>query len=255
MKLRSTTTERWQWLAASAAAMTMLLAPLLAVSAEILTARLPTGDGPQDISGVWMGLTGTAYQPRFRQQDGSEAPLTTVARTVFAVRTAAYVAGKPVADTPSRCLPHGVPRSMLTPYPMHIVQTPGQITIVHESGHNLRLIYLNEPQPTTVPLTYMGHSVGHWRGDTLVIDTIGLSAATWLDEAGQPHGERLHVVERLRKLPDGRLENLIELDDPEMYTQSWTTRRVYDPRPDLQLLEYICEESTRDIVSELRGAP
>jgi hypothetical protein len=233
----------------------LLLTPPLAVPAGLLTVRPEAHGGSQDISGVWMGLTGAAYQPQFRQLDGSEAPMTAAARNIFEARRAAYVVGRPEGDTPSRCLPHGVPRSMLTPYPMHIVQTPGQITIVHESGHNLRLIYMNESQPGAVPLSYMGHSVGRWDSDTLVIDTVGLNTDTWLDEAGQPHGERLHVVERLRKLSDGRLEDLIEVDDPETYTHPWTTRRLYDPRPDLHLLEYICEENTRDIVSELGGAP
>jgi hypothetical protein len=214
-----------------------------------------TPDAAHDISGVWLGLVGRAYQPEFRPLDDSEAPLTAAARALYAKRRAAYDAGKPDPDTPSRCLPHGVPRSMLTPYPMHIVQTPGQITIVHESGHNIRLIYLDEPQPPSVPLTYMGHSVGHWEGDTLVIDTIGLNAETWLDEAGQPHGEHLHVIEHLRKLADGSLEDVLTLDDPEQFLHPWSARRVYAPRPDLSLLEYICEESTRDMVSELEVAP
>jgi hypothetical protein len=229
----------------------MLACGCAALAMQARPAAAPAATDAHNISGLWLGLLGVAYQPQFRSVDGSDAPLTPAARAEFQRHRVASEAGKPYPDTPSRCLPHGVPRSMLTPYPMHIVQTPGQITIVHESGHNIRLIYMDEEQPTTVPLTYMGHSVGRWEGDTLVIDTVGLNAETWLDEAAQPHGERLHVVEHMRKLADGRLEDLITLSDPDMFEHSWTARRVYDPRPDLTLLEYICEENARDLAKEL----
>jgi hypothetical protein len=233
--------------------MTPRLAELLVLSLLALALSSPTGvraGQVPDISGVWLGLTGTTYQPAFEPLEGGPAPLKPAALAQYQRRIAAYERGEPLPDTASQCLPHGVPRSMLTPYPMHILQTPGLVTIVHESGHNVRLIYLDAVHPPGLRATFMGHSVGHWERETLVVDTVGIDWRTWLDEAGKPHGPRLHVIERLRRLPGGALEDRITIDDPDTFTRPWTTMRVYQSRPDLRLLEYICEENDRDIERE-----
>src|SRR3984957_4931466 len=94
----------------------------------------------------------------------------------------------------------------------------------------------------------MGDSAGHWEGDTLVVDTIGLNDRTWIDEVGVIHGQQLHVIERIRKIEGGHaMENLVRIEDPEYFTEPWYARITYAWRPDLRLTEYVCEENNRNM--------
>ena len=89
----------------------------------------------------------------------------------------------------------------------------------------------------------MGHSIGRWDGDTLVVDTIGLNDKTWLDTAGHPHSDALHVVERIRRVDHDTLENTLTFDDPKTYTKSWTSTIIYKLHPDWSLREdIVCED-------------
>ncbi len=114
-------------------------------------------------------------------------------------------------------------------------------------AHNVRHIYMDTPHSADIKPSFMGESVGHWEGDTLVIDTTGLNDRTWIDEVGVIHGKQLHVVERIRKIEDGHaLENLVRIEDPEFFTQPWYMRDTYAWRPDLRIAEYSCEENNRN---------
>ena len=84
-------------------------------------------------------------------------------------------AGTPETDTSTACFPHGMPRLMESPYPIEIVQTPGRVTFLHEVAHEVRRIYLDQKHPANLHDTFLGHSVGHWEGDTLVVDTVGIN--------------------------------------------------------------------------------
>jgi hypothetical protein len=110
-------------------------------------------------------------------------------------------------------------------------------------------VYLGEqhPKPQDLDPTYLGHQVGHWEGDTLVVDTVGLKASTWIDAAGIPHSDKLHVVERWRKISGGKqLEVLFTLEDPVAFTRPWTARRIFDWSPNIREMEYVCEENNRN---------
>ena len=108
-------------------------------------------------------------------------------------------------DPEGYCLPPGGPRMMATPYPAEIIQLPEQkriIMIFEGATHIWREIFMDgRPHPTGDALnpTYLGHSVGHWEGDTLVVDVVGFNEATWLDYFGHPHTDQLHVVERFTR--------------------------------------------------------
>jgi hypothetical protein len=222
------------------------LGALLAVPAfaEAPSKRPPPSD-PHDISGVWFQAGG--YNPSYDPDDGSKVSFTAAGAAEYKRRKDAYATGNPVPDPPTQCWPHGVPRAMLVPSPIQIIQAHGRIAIVIESGHNIRNIYMDEKQPSQVGPTLMGHSVGHWEGDTLVIDTIGLNPKAWLDEDGKPETAQLHVVERVRKLDGGKqLEDSIAIDDPGVFTKPWTAKRLFNWRPDMRVVEYICEENLRD---------
>jgi hypothetical protein len=108
---------------------------------------------------------------------------------------------------------------------------------------------MNAKHPRKVEPSFFGHAVGHWEGDTLVIDTVGLIEETQIDEAGTRHSEDLHVVERIRKV-DNTLEVLFTIEDPKAFTRPWTARRVWHWRPDIRFLEYICEENNRNAPDE-----
>jgi hypothetical protein len=95
----------------------------------------------------------------------------------------------------------------------------------------------------------MGHSIGHWEGDTLVIDTIGYNGEKWLDYLGTPSSTQLHVIERIKKVNVGKvvLENTLTIIDPVMYTRPWDIRRVFMWRPAEQIGEEICEEDNDQV--------
>jgi hypothetical protein len=140
-----------------------------------------------------------------------------------------------------------MPRLMESPYPIRIVQTPGQVTLLHEVAHNVRKFHLDQEHPKNLKPTYLGHSVGHWEGDTLVVDTIGLNDKTFIDDEGSSHSAQIHVVERIRKVSGGNeLEDILTVTDPVTLTEPYSFRRIYKWRPDVKPAEYICEENNRN---------
>ena len=152
-------------------------------------------------------------------------------------------------DPESLCLPPGVPRMMYTPYPTEIFQLPNRIVFVYEGGaHVWRNIWMDgRAQPVDPNPTYLGYSVGKWEGNTLVVDTIGMNDRTWLDAAGHPHGEKLHVTERYTRTAFNTLRLASTIDDPEYYTKPWTVVTFANWYPNQELLEYICQENNRDV--------
>ncbi len=156
-----------------------------------------------------------------------------------------------------RCVAPGVPRIMAAPYPFRIMQTPSNlVTIAYEMSRVVRQVRLDARHANIdawAP-SYSGESVGWWEGDTLVIDTINFNDLTTLDRSGLPHSDELRVVERLRKINGGKqLEALITISDPVMYTKPWTTRLVYQWRPDVQpVTDWVCNETHRDL-SSIKG--
>jgi hypothetical protein len=91
----------------------------------------------------------------------------------------------------------------------------------------------------------MGHAIGHWEGDTLVIDTVGITKQTQIDEAGTLHSDKLHLIQRIKKVND-TLEIEFTVDDPGAFTKPWTAKRVWQWRPDVRFAEYVCEENNRN---------
>jgi hypothetical protein len=159
--------------------------------------------------------------------------------------------GTPIADAPTQCFPHGIPRLMASPYPIQLVYSPGLITILHEVAHNVRFIHMDgQPPPPDAPRTFLGYSVGHWEGNTLVIVTDHFNDRTQIDEEALSHGLQLKVTERITKFTNryggAELRNLITIEDPEHFTQPWTAERTYPWRGDIRISEYSCEENNRN---------
>ena len=128
----------------------------------------------------------------------------------------------------------------------------GWTTIIYELNHVIRLIGMDQKQlsPEDLEITpyYSGHSVGHWEGDALVVETAGYKDTTFLDATGAPSSDAMITVERVRKINGGRqLEDVVTVTDPEYLTRPFSARSVYDPHPDLRLDTYVCGETHRDI--------
>lgn len=201
-------------------------------------------ENKRDLSGVWFIRD---YNRRFRTPMGTLPPFTPLGRQEWEKRVKAEEEGKPYADASTYCWPHGTPRVMNSPYPIQFIHSPGKITIIHEVAHNVRHIWMDEPMPKDVPVTFQGYSVGHWDGDVLVIETKGVDPRTWIDEEGIIHSDQLYVVERIRKIENGEtLENEITITDPVYFTRPWVKRITYSWRPDIRIAEYICEENNRN---------
>jgi hypothetical protein len=227
--------------------------PRHALTAGLLAALFCTGvapalpqQGPPDFSannagwvsvgGEWTPLPGspspvtqdpahryvpnnTGGQPTFRMADLSNPNLTRFAKDALKKANEEVLAGKPMWSRSSRCWATGVPAFLLTPaQPMFFVQTPQQVRMIAQHDNDVRRIYLNVPHSENPKPSWYGESVGHYEGDTLVIDTVGLNDKTFVDNFRTPHSDKLHVVERLRLVEGGRfLEAEVLIDDPAIF--------------------------------------
>ena len=218
----------------------------VALCAAVLTLPSVALAADPNISGVWQ----TRGFDRMTQPiDAAEPPWLPWNKEQFEKRAAAEKVGRLLYDPTAACLPSGIPRLIAAPYPVEIVQTAGQIVFLYEVQHLFRVVKMNAQHGKSVPPSYMGDAVGHWEGDTLVIDTIGFVKDTQIDEAGTQHSDALHVVERIRKVAD-TLEIVFTMDDPKAFTKPWTAKRVWHWRPDVRFLEYVCEENNRNAPDE-----
>jgi hypothetical protein len=157
-----------------------------------------------------------------------------------------------IQDTPAaNCVPPGMPGVMSQPYPIDILVTPGKITILAEAYSQWRQIFTDgRKHPDDPDLTYNGHSIGHWEGDTLVVDTVGFTTDTALGNYGVRHSDKMHIVERFHLASPDRLEVQTTITDPEALAKPWTTTRAYGRHRDWTLAEYVCEQNNRNFTTE-----
>jgi hypothetical protein len=177
--------------------------------------------------------------------DGKWPPLLPGPAELLEKRVKMSENGEPYQNTLMQCLPGGVPEMVFgAPYPAQIIETPGQVTILYEMYNHFRVIHLNSTHPADPDPTYMGHSIGHWEGNTLVVDTIGLTDRTTIDEVGIPHSEDLHVTERYRRTDANTIEIVVTIDDPKTFSKPWDAKVIYRiAKPGADLIEFICENN------------
>lgn len=148
------------------------------------------------------------------------------------------------------CVPPGLPRIFLHPLPMQIVQVPGEVIMLFEYDSIRHQIFTDgRPHDSSFGPMWMGDSIGHWEGDTLVADTVNFNDKTWLDRVGHPHSDALHVVERIRRINHDHLVDDVTIEDPKAYTKAWTGHLDFLLRPKWTLGEQFCEdqESFQDV--------
>lgn len=138
------------------------------------------------------------------------------------------------------CFPPGTPRIYFHPFPMEIVQAPGRVLMIFEYDHLMRQIFTDgREHRTDLAPSWMGDSIGHWEGETLVVETTQFNDKTWLDRRGLPHSEELVVTERIQLIDEERLRIDILVDDPVTFTEPWSGQRFYR-RTDWQIEEFVC---------------
>lgn len=184
-----------------------------------------TPDGKPDFSGVWNG------QNEANPQEPAVLPWAEKIGKSHSQR-----------DNPSvRCLPSDI--LLNDPNVFEIIQTPKQVFVIAEynSGANRQIFLDGRPHPASPNPTWMGHSIGHWDGDALVVDTVGFNDRSWL--GSYPHTEKLHVVTRYTRPSLGHLDVRITVEDPDTLVKPWTLHHVWDLVPGEEIQEYVCENN------------
>ncbi len=149
------------------------------------------------------------------------------------------------------CWPPGVPRiDWQEPYPVEFLQRPDRLIMAYEFSHNFRVVPTDgRKHAAELAPTYLGHSVGYWEGDTLVLDVRGFTDNTWLDIYGNPHSGQMRVLERFTRTAYDRLEYQFTVEDPIIYTRPWTSsKRTWPLAPaDWNVMEYSCTSFNRTL--------
>ena len=266
-----------------------ILAPaVIPAAAQTNSYRPPRIGGHPDLNGIWQALNEANYdieghdaRPAMATRPGPYGPVP--ASSVLALGAVGavppglgVVEGGPLpykpdalakrndnrqnwvtSDPEIKCYLPGVPRATYMPYPFQIVQSPSAITIAYEYAGAVRNIFLKDPGPAPVD-SWMGQSVGHWAGDTLVIDVTGMVDNTWFDRAGNYHSDALHVVERYTRTGPEVISWEATIEDPNVFTRPWKMSMPLYRRleKNAQLLDFKCVEFVEELLyGPLRKKP
>lgn len=234
------------------------------------TYRAPrTADGNPNLNGVWQALNSAHWN--LQQHPADHGPFPELLGAMFAVPAGdGVVEGNEIpyqpwalakkkenfetrmkmdplnlrlGDPEAKCYLPGVPRATYLPYPFQIIQGANKIAIAYEFGVSNRVIHMDKVDPSGVD-AWMGHSVGRWEGETLVVDVTGLHEGTWFDRSGNFHSDALHVIERYAPISPDHLMYEATIEDPKVFTRPWKIsmplyRRI---EPKARILEYRCIE-------------
>jgi hypothetical protein len=223
-------------------------------------------DGKPDLNGIWQvlntanwDLQGHAAGPGLVVALGAIAAIPPGQSVVegdlipylpaAAARKKANFDNRLTLDPEIKCYLPGVPRATYMPYPFQIVQSSKFIMIVYEYANAVRTINMEDPSPSPID-SWMGHSVGHWEGDTLVVDVTSLNDQTWFDRAGDFHSDALHVVERYTRTGRDVLSYEATIEDPNVFSRPWkVTMPIYRRlEKNVQLMDFKCVEFVEELL-------
>ena len=195
----------------------------------------PSGAGPvqQDRAHPYVSnddFRVTGRQPTEHVADLSNPILQPWAREVIRKRNEEVLAGKPKATPNATCWPRGITGFLLSPMtqPMYFIQGRSEVAMILTHANDVRHIYLADGHSANIKTSWYGESIGHYEGDALVVDTIGLDDRTWLDGFATPHTKALHVIERFHLIEDGQvLEANVHIEDPGAFTMPWDAIQRY----------------------------
>ena len=262
-----------------ATAMGGFLSTVSAASQDITPQFRRTADGRPDLSGIWQTNTTANWDLQTHgarpmvPQPGLYADVPVLAAPVLALGTVGWVPPgvgvvegdeipyQPWAaqrkrenaanwldrDPELQCYMPGVPRAMYLPHPFQIVQGTNKIMMVFEFANAQRTIHLDEVDPYPIG-AWMGHSLGHWEGDTLVVDVSSFTPYTWFDRSGNFHSDALHLVERYTPIAQDAFLYEATIEDPKVFTSPW---RISFPiyrrlEPNAQLMDFRCVEMVEE---------
>ena len=223
--------------------------PLGALALENLNKDRPPP--PFDLTGTWfVDLDATPASWRF----GPPYPeFTPAAQVHIDASQKAAAEGKVYRDDIGQCWPAGMPLIMTRVWPMAMIQVPTAIYMISHFMNSLRVVYIDgreHTDPDIVVRTFNGESVGHWEGDTLVVDTNAfVGDHHWMDQGGMaiPAGEQLHIIERIRLIDDGqRLEIEYTMTDPEYWVGEWKNLKYFNRVEDVDITEVECLPDLND---------
>ena len=243
--------------------------------------RAPRGpDGKADLNGIWQAINEANYdleghvaRPAMALRPGPfgpvpAAPVLALGAVGAVPPSMGVVEGgeipyKPEAlaikkenqkdwlnrDPEIKCYLPGVPRATYMPYPFQIFQSAKALTFVYEYAGAVRNIYLKNPGPAPAD-SWMGQSVGHWEGETLVVDVTDMNEKSWLDRAGNFHSDKLHVVERYTRISPDVISYEATIDDPDIFTRPWKISMPLYRRQEknVQLLDFKCVEFVEELL-------
>ena len=266
--------------AAGGALLAMWTAPL-AGQAPAATYRAPrTADGKPDLNGIWQSLSGANYdleahmaRPAMALRPGPYGPLPAAAVLALGAVGAVppgmgVVEGGPIPYKPEalakkkenqekwlerdpeiKCYLPGVPRATYMPYPFQILQSNSAVFFAYEYAGAVRNIYLKDPGPPPVD-AWMGQSVGHWEGETFVIESNGFNDSTWFDRSGNYHSEALKVVERITRTAPDVLSYEATMEDPNVFTRPWKISMPLYRRleKNVQIMDFKCVEFVEELL-------
>jgi len=260
------------------------LAVMLAIGVVPLAGqayRAPrTSDGKPDLNGIWQSLNEANYdleghmaRPALALRPGPHGPVPTAAVLALGavgavppgvgVVEGGTIPYKPEAlatkkqnqedwinrDPEIKCYLPGVPRATYMPYPFQIVQSATAMTIVYEYAGAVRNIYLKDPGPALAD-SWMGQSVAHWEGETLVVNVTDMNDRSWFDRAGNFHSDKLHVVERYTRTSPNEIMYEATIEDPSVFTRPWKISMALYRRQEknAQILDFKCVEFVEEML-------
>ena len=254
------------------AAALLLVIPAVTQAQDYKAPR--TADGKPNLNGIWQALNTANWDI---QEHAARAGLVVALGAVGAVPAGLGVVegdeipylpaaaakkkenfeNRLTADPEIKCYLPGVPRATYMPYPFQIVQTPKYVLIAYEYAGAIRTIYMDKAPPSPAD-SWMGHSVGHWEGDTLVVDVTSQNDQTWFDRAGNFHSDALHVVERYTPLSPDALMYEATIEDPKVFSRPWKISMPLYRRleKNAQIMEFKCVEFVEELMyGHLRKQP
>lgn len=225
-------------------ALSALILAAIPAPAQTGGAKAPVKNDPRDFGGVWSPLGSSIPNNDITSH---MLPGQEIAFTPYGAER--YKKIDHAKDATNTCGPAGYMRGMQTPLmPFQIVQSPSTISVNMEYMYSFRLIYLDgtkHPGDIMDYLEWMGHSIAHWEGDTLVVDAVGFIDKTWLDTNGLEHSDKLHLVERWQKTDPDTIKWTVTVEDPVFFKHSFTYAFDFK-RQDTRILSYDCGENERD---------
>ncbi len=226
----------------------------LLLSLGLAATAAPAADHP-DFSGTWERYPppGETADPRYAPTPIPDPPLKPEFKTKWDIDQKKLQQrieeGQPAGDNYVHCIPDGMPAMMMGMFPMEIMQRPEQINITQEAFNQVRRIYMNQQLPKwdEIDPSFYGQSVGHWEGDTLVVETTGVK--DYVTFRWAPHSESMKITERIHLLAPDHLKDEVTVEDEHLakpWTWAWTFRRMKD----YKLQEYVCEDNREYVAAD-----